>query len=95
VQQQVRGTLVERLARLPGAELRDLLNDDDSEIRRAAILAAARKKEMALAPDLLALLEHADTAAARQAEEGLELLSGRHFDDPADWKAWWEKANFR
>jgi HEAT repeat protein len=72
----VREALVQRLARLSTPELREQLQDEDAETRRAAVLACARKADRQFVPDLTALRGHPDAQTARLAEEGLRGLTG-------------------
>jgi hypothetical protein len=51
----VREALVQRLARLSPAELREQLREEDAEARRAAVLACARRADREFVPDLVAL----------------------------------------
>src|SRR5205807_10305359 len=62
VHQKARDALVMRLTRMTSNTLRDKLQDEDLEIRRAAALAVAMKEEKAFIPDLIALLEDAEPA---------------------------------
>jgi HEAT repeat protein len=87
----VREALVQRLARMSTTELRDQLRDEDAEVRRAAVLACARKADRQLVPDLIALLEHPDPRTAGLAEEGLRGLTGERREGPQAWQDWWRE----
>jgi hypothetical protein len=86
--ERARTALAVRLTRLDADALRDRLREGDAETRRAAARAALRKKEGALVPDLIALLEHGDAGVAREARLALEGLTGRKFATPAAWREW-------
>jgi hypothetical protein len=65
-------------------------------------LACARKKTKSLVPQLIALLDDAETAVAGAAQQALKELSGKDFGPTEDatraerkaaiaqWKAWWK-----
>jgi hypothetical protein len=89
--ERVRGVLTERLTRMSAKTLRDKLQDEDPEIRRAAVLACARKDKEQAVPDLIALLDNPEPVTARLAEEGLTSITGEHLKYPAAWKDWWKK----
>ena len=55
--EHVRGMLAERLTRMSAKTLRDYLQDEDPEIRRAAVLACGHKQ---VVPELIALLDTAE-----------------------------------
>jgi hypothetical protein len=69
--------------------LRDKLSDGDTEIRQAAVQACVRNAKRELAPDLIALLDSNEPVTSRVAEAALQELTGRDFDGPAAWRAWW------
>jgi hypothetical protein len=91
MKEHVRGVLTERLTRMSAKTLRDKLQDEDPEIRRAAVLACARKDKEQAVPDLIALLDNPEPVTARLAEEGLTSITGEHLKYPAAWKDWWKK----
>jgi hypothetical protein len=92
VKQKARDALVSRLARLKVESLRQYLQDDEPEIRRAAALACAAKKVGEAIPNLLPLLRDREADVARAAHDALKELSGRDLGaDPAAWEAWWKK----
>jgi hypothetical protein len=98
-----RDLLTQRLARMTAETLRDKLQDENREVRRAAALACARKGEKRCVPDLIPLLEDPERAVARAAHQALAQLAGRDFGPTESatpreqaeavraWKAWWQK----
>ena len=58
--ENVRGMLAERLMRMSAKTLRDYLQDEDPEIRRAAVLACGHKDHKQVVPELIALLDTAE-----------------------------------
>lgn len=103
MQAKARKALAERLTRMTASTLRDMLRDDDAEIRRAAALACGQKKARGHIPDVLPLLEDEEPMVARAARATLKTLSGEDFGPRPDagrpehmlasaaWKAWWAK----
>jgi HEAT repeat protein len=82
--------------------LREMMKNDDAELRRAAVLAAAMKDDKAHVPDLIARLADDDELVVRAARAGLKSLSdGRDFGPPPGatrlqretsakaWREWW------
>lgn len=103
---QARDALVERLARMTAATLRDKLADDDIEIRRAAALACAMRDERTFIPDLIAVMEkQPDSPIVPALRIALKSLSERDFGPAAQatteqrsravaaWKGWWQTAS--
>jgi HEAT repeat protein len=100
---KARQALAERLTRMTAATLRDMLRDEDAEVRRAAALACARKEAREHVADLLPLLEDEEPVVARAAHSALKTLSSEDFGPRQDagraerslavaaWKAWWAK----
>jgi hypothetical protein len=89
---QARTALAERLARMSSATLGDKLEDDDSEVRRAAALAAAMREDKKQIGRLVALLEDAEPTVVRAAHAALKSLTGQDLGPAAtEWKAWWSK----
>jgi HEAT repeat protein len=84
LQTQAREALVERLARLPAELLRERLEDDDAELRRAAARACVRKADPELVPDLIGLLQGPEPDVAAGARAVLQRLTGKEFGPPAD-----------
>jgi HEAT repeat protein len=89
--EKAREALADRMARMTPDTLRDKLQDEDPEVRRAAVAACARREEASLVPDLLALLDDPEPLVARLAEAGLRTLTGQDLDGPEAWKAWHNK----
>lgn len=100
---QARDALAERLARMKAGTLRDKLQDDNAEVRRAAAVACYMKDEKSLTPDLIALLEDKEGPVARAAQAVLKELTKQDFgpaptataeqrlEAVAAWKDWWRK----
>jgi len=100
---RAREALAERLTRMTAATLRDKLEDDSLETRRAAIKACAEKGEKALVPDLIALLKDPDVETVRLVHKSLKTLTGKDFGpgaNPTDeetssailaWTGWWKE----
>jgi hypothetical protein len=89
--EHVRGMLAERLTRMSVKTLGDYLQDEDPEIRRAAVVACGRKDKKQVVPELTALLDTSEPVTARLAEEGLASLTGERLKHPDAWKEWWKK----
>jgi len=90
VQKKARTALAERLTRMAPQTLRNKLADDDTEVRRAAVVACARLEEWCHVPDLIALLDDNEPAVARLARDGLRKLTGQSLDGPQAWQEWWQ-----
>jgi uncharacterized membrane protein YgcG len=90
VQKRARALLAERLTRMTANTLRAKLADDDTEIRRAAVVACARREDAGHVPDLIALLDDNEPAVVRLAQDGLKKLTGQALDGAEAWKAWWQ-----
>ncbi len=86
--ERTRGALAARLTGMNADALRERLRQGDAETRRAAARAALRKKEAALVPDLVSVLEDKDAEVAGEARRALEGLTGKKFDTPAAWREW-------
>src|SRR5262249_52768229 len=63
--EQARTVLVERLTRMTAATLRNKLEEESPEIRRAAVLACAQKEDASHVPDLVQRLDDTDEAVVR------------------------------
>lgn len=99
----LRDALATRLARMTTATLRDRLKDTDTELRRAAAVAAAMKEDKSLIPDLIGVLDDREAWVVRAAGVALHRLTGQDFGPPpnatpeqrakavASWKEWWSK----
>jgi hypothetical protein len=100
---KARDALAERLARMSAATLGTKLQEKNAEVRRAAALACAMKKENDLVPKLINLLQDSEPRVMRAAHVALNQLTGQDFgpgpvashQDQAQaaklWKTWWEK----
>jgi hypothetical protein len=103
VKGRARDALAERMARMTAATLRERLRDNDREMRRAAALACAMKEDKSHIPDLIALIDDAESPVVVAARAALKALAGQDFgphaaDDREEraeartrWKQWWEK----
>jgi HEAT repeat protein len=104
---RAREALAERLARMTAATLRDKLQDEAAEIRRAAALACAVKADKQFVPDLIPLLEDQQGSVVRAAHAALKDLTGQDLGPTGDanaaartraasaWKEWWKKQGGR
>jgi len=102
-QAKARNILIQRLADMDVSQWKKMVADEDAEVRQAAVAAAGLKKDKALIPDVLKLLEDPDQAVAQAARSTLKLLTGRDFGpavnaSPQDrsiaigqWYGWWLK----
>ena len=102
-QRKARDALAERLTRMTAATLRDKLQDDNVEVRRAAAAACGHKKAMEHIADLLPLLDDAEIDVVQSARMALVELTGQDFgpsrdagsSKPADaaaaWRNWWKE----
>jgi hypothetical protein len=89
--QEARDALAARLARMKPDVLVRYLQDDESELRRAAALACAMKDLKDQVPRLIPLLRDRNDAVSRAALVALERLSGQKLGpDPAAWQSWWQ-----
>jgi hypothetical protein len=100
---KARETVEKRLTPLETATLRDLLQDESEEMRRAAALALGRKKAVESIPDLLLLLDDSASAVIQAARTALKELTGEDFGPlveagPKDqakaaraWRHWWQE----
>ena len=98
-----RDALADRLTRMTSTTLKDKLQDEDLEIRRAAALACAMKEEKAHVPRLIDMLEDPESDVARAAHAALKSLTNQDFGPSKDatradvaravaaWKEWWSK----
>jgi HEAT repeat protein len=102
-QRQARNALTQRLTRMSEGELRDKLQDDNVEVRRAAALACGRKKAREHIADLLQLLDDPERDVIQSARVVLTELTGKDFgpasdagrqgraDAAAAWNRWWKE----
>jgi hypothetical protein len=100
-QREAREVLALRLKRMTAVTLREMLKDENREIRSAAASACALKEDKQLIPDLIAALGDSDSLVVQSAHTSLRGLSGKDFGPAsdasaadkaraaADWKAWW------
>jgi hypothetical protein len=101
-QQEAREALARRLMRMTAATLRDMLKDENREIRIGAVRAAGLKEDRQLVPDLIGTLADTDPALVAAARASLKGLSGKDFgpEPGADaagkanavtaWQSWWK-----
>jgi hypothetical protein len=100
---RARDVLAERLGGMSAETLRNKVQDDLAEVRRAAAIACYMKDDKSHIPDLIVLLEDSEPSVARAAYAALKGLSGQDFGPARDasaveraravnnWKAWWKK----
>jgi HEAT repeat protein len=81
-QEKVRAALVDRLSRLPADELRAHL-EGEGELHSAAVRACIRKADAEMIPNLIGLLEDADSEVREAARHTLTQLTGENFGLPA------------
>lgn len=103
IQRQARDALTQRLARMTANMLREKLQDDNLEVRRAAALACALKYAKERIPDLLQLLDDPEMDVIQSARQALTELTGEDLGPPRDaprlrraeataaWRKWWKK----
>jgi len=91
-QQQVREAMVKRLSRMTAATLREMLTDENAEIRLGAAGAAGAKEDRQLIPALIEVLMDKNGAVASSAHVSLKRLSGKEFPATAIsvWREWWK-----
>jgi len=92
------------LSRMTVATLRDKLQDENAEIRRATALACAMKEQKAFVPDLIGMLNDSEPRVIRAAHAALKALTQEDFGpeegarkaarDRAieQWRDWWAKS---
>lgn len=103
VKRKARDALAERLTRMKAGILAQYLEDEDTEIRRAAALACGMKPCKELIPNLIVLLRDAQTPVVRAAHAALKELTGQDFGPATGasredcdhaalkWLTWWGK----
>jgi len=101
IQRETRDALAQRLTRMKAATLRDKMQEDRVEVRRAAALACGRKKAAEHIPDLLQLLDDPERAVIQAARKALKELTGedlgpdeeagRRGRASAAWRKWWKE----
>jgi hypothetical protein len=91
MREKARHALVARLQRLGVRSVVNFMKDEDSEIRRAAAIAARHKASHDVIPSLIERLRDSDQAVVVAAHESLRELTGKNFDRSAEaWEAWWK-----
>ncbi|MFO0881511.1 MAG: HEAT repeat domain-containing protein [Gemmataceae bacterium] len=100
---RARVALAERFTRLKDATLREYLQDEEAEIRRAAALASAARGSKGLVPDLIRRLSDSEELVQRAAGTALKELTKKDFGPtpgatPAErkeaiaaWLKWWKE----
>ena len=95
-----REALAERLGRMTAETLRTMVKSQETELRRAAVLAMAMKDDKSHIPDLIAAILDDEDLVVRAAKAGLKSLTGQDFGPPspstgserkaaaAAWKEW-------
>ncbi len=98
-----RTALAQRLTRMTARTLRRQLQDSHQEIRRAAALACAIKRDRGHIPDLLGTLNDADDPVVQAARVALKQLTEQDFGPApgaspreqtqavAAWRRWWDQ----
>ncbi len=81
---KARQALSQRFEQLDSAELRSQLKAAESEMRRAAAMAAGAKKARELGSDLVRLLEDHEVTVQQAARNGLRQMSGQDFGPEVD-----------
>lgn len=77
---RARAALAERLTRMTASTLRALVKEEeDPELRRAAVLAMAMKDDRDHVPDLVAAILDEEEVVVRAARAGLKSLTGKDF----------------
>ncbi len=101
--EKAREALGDQMSRAPATALREHLQDESAEVRRAAAVACGKTKAKVHIPDLIPLLEDTDAGVAEASLASLKGLTGEDFgpaagatgDDRAAavraWSAWWKK----
>jgi hypothetical protein len=100
---EAREALAERLTRMSAETLKGMMGQDDAELRRGAVLAAAMRDDKAHVPDLIERLQDESEVVVRAARAGLKSLTSQDFGPKpgasaedhkaavAAWKAWWAR----
>jgi hypothetical protein len=81
---KARQALAERLSRMTADTLRNKFQEDDVEIRRAAVQASVIKGDSSLVSDLSELLEDPNPAVAGLADDAIKTLSKNKKKQKAD-----------
>jgi hypothetical protein len=100
-QREARDALARRLTRMTVATLREMLRDDNGEVRCAAAAACGFKEDRQLVPELINSLNDTEQLVVNAAHTSLKTLSGRDFGPEGsssaadraksiqEWKSWW------
>lgn len=100
-QQAAREALANRLKRMTAATLRNLLIEEDREIRRAAAIACVSKEDKAVVADLIEALRDQENLVVQAARSSLKGLTSQDFGPREDaaaadkvkavlaWRNWW------
>jgi HEAT repeat protein len=101
--QQLRQALAARMARMTDKTLCAYLEDEDAEVRRAAVLGLAMRESMGYMNNLIEMLLDPQPTVSRAAYVALCSLTGKDFGPPiqateedrilaaARWRKWWEE----
>ncbi len=90
--QKAREALEHRLARMKADTLGRYLQDEDVEIRRAAVVACGARELKNLVPQLIPLLRDASKDVATAAYSTLKDLTEQDLGmDMEAWQKWWDK----
>jgi hypothetical protein len=101
--QKAREALANRFTRLTPKTLLAYMEDDDPEIRRAAVLASAMRDLRAHIPTIIERLKDSEPSVVRAAHAALKTVTGEDFGPSADatreerdraiegWKTWWKR----
>jgi len=99
---EARAALRERMGRMKEQQLGQYLDDEDAEIRRAAVLGVAMRDSKAHTPRIIELLLDRDPLVRRASHIALKELSGKDLGPPlnptekelneavSQWRAWWQ-----
>jgi hypothetical protein len=100
-QKEAREVLIQRVARMSARTLRGFLQDEDIELRRAAIAVCGSKDDKQFVPDLISLLNDSEPVIFTSAHAVLKKISGQDFGPESDaqpaektkailaWRRWW------
>jgi hypothetical protein len=89
---KAREALAERLTRMKADTLALYLKDDDTEIRRAAALAAGTREFKDQVPQIIELLSDPDQGVVLAAHTALKSMTGQKIGpSPEPWRTWWKQ----
>ena len=83
-QREIRTALGKRLTRMKPATLRDMLVDDNREIRSAAATACGLNGDGQFVPDLIEAIGDKESLVVASARASLKTLSGKDFGPETD-----------